>query len=498
MDNINSLQNETGALSIEGILVDTHAHLDDPRYGEDIDKILERAKEAGLEYIVSVGCLRQKTTHDPEISDANLKRLIEIMKKYDMVYGAVGIHPHDAGSAVVGTLSKIAELAGDKKVVAVGETGLDYYYEHSPKDLQKDLFVKQINIARQLNLPLIIHSREAEKDTIDIIRHEDVRETGGVVHCFSGSYEMAKKCLDMGLYISFTGIVTFQNAAALHELVRKIPVEYMLLETDCPYLAPQPHRGKRNEPSFVAFVAGRIAELKKLSYNDVARITTQNAKKLFNLQPNSENPKPFRIAYQIRNSLYLNITNRCTNYCTFCAKYAPAGFKGKTNNYTVKGHNLKLEKEPTAQEILNATGQNPTRYDEIVFCGFGEPLIRLDTVKEVGMLLKKMGCRIRIDTDGTANLLHGKNCLRELAFVDVISVSMNAPDSETYQKLVKTPFKEKAFPGVLWFLKEAKRYIPKVIATVVAVPGLDIEACRRLAEDEIGVGFRVREYNVVG
>ncbi|MBI5682178.1 MAG: YchF/TatD family DNA exonuclease [Deltaproteobacteria bacterium] len=459
------------------LLIDTHAHLDDPKYNGDIDEVIKRAKDGGVEYVITVGCLRER---------ADLRKVAALTKRYDMVYSALGIHPHDARHAVIEAYSEIEELAKDKKVVAIGETGLDYYYEHSPKDIQKDAFVQQIHIARQIKLPLIIHSREAQNDTLDIIRHENVRDIGGVVHCFSGKYEMAKKVLDMGLYISFTGVVTFPKAENIHELVRKIPIENMLVETDCPYLAPEPHRGKRNEPSFVTFIARRIAELKNLSYNDVARITTLNAKRLFNIIDSKPETK---IVYPIRNSLYLNITNRCTNYCTFCAKF---------DDYTVKGHNLKLEKEPTSQEILNAVGPNPTKYDEVVFCGFGEPLIRLDVVKEVGMLLKKMGCRIRIDTDGMANLVHGKNCLPELMFVDVISVSMNAADSETYQKLVKTPFGEKAFPAILWFLKEAKRYIPRVVATVVAVPGLDIEACRQLAEDEIGVGFRVREYDVVG
>ncbi|MBI5892744.1 MAG: YchF/TatD family DNA exonuclease [Deltaproteobacteria bacterium] len=478
-------------------LIDTHAHLDDPKFEKDIDDVIKRAKDAGLEHIITVGCLREKT---------GLKKIIELTEKYEMVYAALGIHPHDAKDISPSPfplpygergmfLDEIKELTKKNKVVAIGETGLDYYYEHSPKNIQKDVFIKQINIARELKLPLIIHSREAQNDTLDILKQENVRDIGGVVHCFSGTYEMAKKILDMGLYISFTGVATFPKAENIHELVRKIPIEMLLVETDCPYLAPEPHRWKRNEPSYVKFVAERLAELKKLSYGDAARITTLNAKKLFSIGINKPEAK---IAYPIRNSLYLNITNRCTNICTFCAKHAPAGFKRGSNDYTVKGHYLKLNAEPSPQEILRAIGPNPTKYDEIVFCGFGEPLIRLDVVKEVGLLLKKMGCKIRIDTDGLANLVHGKNCLPELMFADVISVSMNAPDSETYQKLIKTPFKDKAFPAILWFLKEAKRYIPKVVATVVAAPGLDIEACKRLAEDEIGVGFRIREYNVVG
>ncbi|HXI09476.1 MAG TPA: TatD family nuclease-associated radical SAM protein, partial [Thermodesulfobacteriota bacterium] len=283
----------------------------------------------------------------------------------------------------------------------------------------------------------------------------------------------------------FTGVVTYPNAAALREVVKAVPIESMLVETDCPYLPPAPERGKRNEPSFIVRTAEKIAEIKGLSLNDVARVTASNAEELFGLKKR----ETARIAYPIRNSLYLNITNRCTNYCTFCAKF---------KSYTVKGHYLRLGTEPTFEEVLAAVGDDALKYDEIVFCGFGEPLIRLDLVRKVGMHFKRMGCKIRIDTDGLANLVHGRNVLPELMFVDVISVSMNAPDSETYQKLVKTPFGDAAFPAILYFLREAKKYIHKVVASVVAVPGLDIEACRKVAEDDIGVVFRVRDFDSVG
>src|SRR3990172_3323974 len=231
-----------------------------------------------------------------------------------------------------------------------------------------------------------IHSREAQDDTLDILRDEGVADIGGVMHCFSGSYDMAGKCLDMGMYLSFTGVVTFPKAANIHEVVKKIPIERMLIETDCPYLAPLPHRGKRNEPSFIVETARRIAEIKAVSLDDVARITTLNAKELFGIEREKGDAK---IAYAIRNSLYLNITNRCTNHCTFCAKF---------KSYTVKGHYLRLKEEPRFLDVIKAVGDRPAeKYDEIVFCGYGEPLIRLDLVKEAGLFLKKQGCRIRID-----------------------------------------------------------------------------------------------------
>ena len=484
-------------MSNQSKLIDTHAHLDDPKFDNDRGDVIKRAIDAGIEYIITVG-MWQKPPHpcpSPASGEGNkeetnrggLEHVTELADKYDLIYTALGIHPHDAKDANDDAFDEIKKLSTHPKVIAIGETGLDYYYEHTPKDIQKAVFRKHIQIARELNLPLTIHTREAHNDTLEILVEEGVGDIGGVLHCFSGSYEMAKKCLDMGLYLSFTGVVTFPKATNIHEIVKKIPIERMLVETDCPYLAPEPYRGKRNEPTFVVETAKRIAEIKGVSFDDVARITTLNAKELFGIEKEKEE---IRIAYPIRNSLYLNITNRCTNYCAFCAKF---------KSYTVKGHYLRLKHEPTFQDVIKAVGDSPAmKYDEIVFCGFGEPLIRLDIVKEVGLFLKKQGCKIRIDTYGLANLVHGRNVLPELKFVDTISISLNAHDSETYQKLVKTPYGDKAFPALVWFLKEAKKHISKVVATVVAVPELDIEACRKLAEDEIGVAFRVREYNEVG
>ena len=474
-------------MSNQSKLIDTHAHLDDPKFDNDREETIKRAQDVGLEYIITVGTWEKIK---------GLRHITGLVDKYPTVYAALGVHPHDAKNANDDAFDEIKKLSAHPKVIAIGETGLDYYYEHTPQDIQKSVFRKHIQIARELNLPLTIHTREAQNDTLDILAEEGVRDIGGVLHCFSGSYEMARKCLDMGLYLSFTGVITFPKATNIHEIVKKIPIEKMLVETDCPYLAPEPHRGKRNEPAFVMETAKRIAEIKGVSVDDVARITTLNAKELFGIEKGKEE---IRIAYPIRNSLYLNITNRCTNYCTFCAKHAPAGFKRGSNDYTVKGHYLRLKEEPAFLDVIRAVGDRPAeKYDEIVFCGYGEPLIRLDLVKEAGLFLKKQGCRIRIDTDGLANLVHGRNVLPELMFVDEISVSLNAPDSETYQRLVKTPFGDRAFPAIIWFLKEARKYIAKVTATVVAVPGLDVEACRRLVEDELGVGFRVREYDEVG
>ena len=466
----------------KNLFIDTHAHLDDNRFNDDRAEVVARAKEAGVERIISVGCWSR---------EKGFKVLLdEVLTYHKDVYAAFGIHPHEAKEADSNEpIDLIRRLAVESRgrVVGIGETGLDYHYDHSPRAVQKEVFRRQLALANELALPVIIHTREAEKDTLEVMNAAGRIEAGGGFHCFSGTLELAKKALDMGFYLSFTGVVTFPNAEALREVVKYAPIEKILVETDCPYLAPKNMRGKRNEPAFVVETAKAIAAIKGLALQDVARITTANAEDLFGLGRRAVNAK---IAYPIRDSLYLNITNRCSNHCSFCAKF---------DSYTVKGHYLKLSEEPGFDALIRAIGPDPEeKYKEIVFCGFGEPLIRLDLVKELGMHLKRRGCRIRIDTDGLANLVHKRNVLSELAFVDVISVSLNAPDSETYQKLIKTPFGDAAYPAVLFFLKEAKKHIAKVVASVVAVPGLDIEACRKVAEDDIGVAFRIREYNTVG
>ena len=469
----------------KALFMDTHAHLDDKRFSDDLDAVMARAVDAGLKSIITVGCWKKQDGFGP---------VLDVLKKYASLWLALGVHPHEAKDAVEsGPWDEMKRLATEKgadgkgRVVAIGETGLDYHYDHSPRQAQKEVFARQIQLARELSLPLIVHSREADIDTMEILKAEGAADAGGVFHCFSGTKEVAKQALDMGFYLSFTGVVTFPKADGLREVVKYVPIEKMLIETDCPYLAPSPHRGKRNEPAFVVETAKEIAKIKGLSLEDVGRITTLNAEELFGLR-NSEDKA--QIAYPIRKSLYLNITNRCSNQCSFCAKFS---------SYTVKGHYLRLRQEPAFADIIAAIGPDPEdKYDEIVFCGFGEPLIRLDVVKQVGMHLKRRGCKIRIDTDGLANLVHGRNVLPELQFVDCVSVSLNAPDSQTYQKLIKTPFGDNAYPAILFFIREAKKHIPKVIASAVSVPGLDIEACRKVAEDDLGVRFRVREYNTVG
>lgn len=290
--------------------------------------------------------------------------------------------------------------------------------------------------------------------------------------------------MEMGLYISFAGPLTFRKSKRLAEIAKLIPDDYLLVETDAPYLAPEPLRGKTNEPSYIFHTAKKLAELREVSLNDIVRITTLNARRLFRI---GELPTRGEIAYTIRDSLYLNITNRCTNRCSFCVRF---------HSDYVKGHNLRLPDEPSEDELIHAIG-DPARYKEIVFCGYGEPLLRLNTVKKVAAWVKEKGGRVRINTNGHGNLINGRNILPELSgIVDSVSVSLDAHDEEAYDRICAPAFKN-AFREVLLFIGAARDFIPHVQATVVEMEGVNIEKCRQIA-DELGVPLRVRKLDVVG
>lgn len=254
------------------ILFDTHAHYDDSKFDDDRDEVIMKAYHSGVGLIINAA------------SDVETARTsINLAKKYDFIYAAVGVHPHEAESFDEKTAEIIEKLASEEKVVAIGEIGLDYYYDNSPRDLQKACFARQINIARNMNMPVIIHDRDAHEDALNIIKSENAKEVGGVMHCFSGSVEMAKELLKNNFYISVGGTLTFKNARKAVEVVKYIPLERLLIETDCPYLAPEPFRGKRNDSSYIKYVAQKVAEIKDISYEAVVEQTMKNGCALFGI-----------------------------------------------------------------------------------------------------------------------------------------------------------------------------------------------------------------------
>jgi len=452
------------------MMIDTHCHLD--MYGEEgLDAVLKRAEEAGVEAFITIGS-------DRESNYAN----IEIAKRYSPVYLSVGVHPHDAKDFSGETPDEILGFIREEKVVALGETGLDYHYDHSPRETQRKVFIAHLDIASRTGLPVIIHSREAKQDTLRILGESGVRK--GVLHCFSGDFDMAEKAMEMGFFISIAGPVTFKNARRLQEIAVAIPDMYLLVETDAPYLTPEPFRGKRNEPAYIVNTLMKLAELRGVSYEDMVRITSVNAKRLFRIGTLSSRGE---IVYRIRDNLYLNITDRCTNRCSFCVRF---------HSDYVKGHNLRLLDEPSEEELKDAIG-DPSRFREVVFCGYGEPLLRLEMVKSLARWIKERGGKVRINTNGHGNIVNRRNILPELhGIVDSLSVSLNAQDEEIYEKIC-SPVVKGVFREVISFMREARQYIPHVQATVVQMEGVDTEKCREIT-DGLGITLRVRKLDVVG
>lgn len=254
------------------MFIDTHVHLNADQYEEDLQEVIDRALEAKVETMVVVGFDRK-----------TIEKTMQLVEQYDFVYGVIGWHPVDAIDCRQEDLDWIEELAAHPKIVGIGETGLDYYWDKSPKDVQQALFRKQIHLAQKLNLPIVIHNRDATGDVVQILREENAASVGGVMHCFSGSVETAHECIAMNFMISLGGPVTFKNARMPKEVATEIPVEHLMIETDAPYLAPHPYRGKRNEPAFVPLVAEEIARLKGLTIEEIAQVTTTNAKKFFKI-----------------------------------------------------------------------------------------------------------------------------------------------------------------------------------------------------------------------
>lgn len=254
------------------MIFDTHAHYDDEAFNEDRDDLLRNLTAHGIEAVTNVGA-----------SIKTSENTLALIEKYSNVYGAIGVHPNETEELNEEKLNWLKEQSNHKKIVAIGEIGLDYYWEEPDHEVQKKWFIRQLDLAKQVKLPVIIHSRDAAKDTLDIMKAEGGKEIGGVIHCFSYGKEMAREYMNMGYYLGIGGVLTFKNAKKLHEVVEYMPMEQLVLETDCPYLAPVPNRGKRNSSLNLSYVVQEISAIKGISAEEVIEITNQNAKKLYKL-----------------------------------------------------------------------------------------------------------------------------------------------------------------------------------------------------------------------
>lgn len=255
------------------MLIDSHAHIDDERFDKDRDKLIESLKKDDIDLIINVGADLQSSIKSVSLSE-----------DYENIYAAVGVHPHSAKEMDDSTIEVLKSLANREKVVAIGEIGLDFYYDNSPRNIQRQRFVEQLNLAKKVDLPVIIHSRDAAGETFDILKEAQDGNLEGVLHCYSGSVEMALEYIKLGFYISLAGPVTFKNARVPKEVAKAVPLDRLLIETDSPYLTPEPYRGKRNEPLYVRHVAGTIAELRGIPFEEVANRTSENTKKLFRIK----------------------------------------------------------------------------------------------------------------------------------------------------------------------------------------------------------------------
>lgn len=474
-------------------LMDTHCHLHRAEFDADREQVLERARAAGVAAILN-----------PAVELGSNRAVVELAGRHPDVYAAVGVHPHHAGELTDAGFEEMVSLAVNERVVAIGEVGLDYYRELCPRETQKEALRRQLRLAHELNKPVILHCRDAAHqgagqayaDLFVILRECLKPPIRGLLHCFSGDLAAAREGLELGLYLSFAGNLTFPNAGALRAVAKEVPFDRVVLETDGPFLAPQAHRGKRNEPAYLTELVEVWARIKDLTPEDVARVTTVNAHHLFGIGPA---PERGRIAYPIRRSLYINLTNACTDRCVFCALSDEQFWKGEGTSPFVKGHHLRMARDPSVEQILADVG-DPARYDEIVFCGYGEPIIRLKELLEVGRRLKEKGARrIRLNTNGHGNLIHKRPIARELkGVVDEVSVSLNTPNAQQYLEICRPAFGLETYDSIKQFIRECRDAGMNVVATVVAMAGVDVEQCRKVATEELRVAYRVRTYDDVG
>lgn len=452
-------------------MIDTHCHLEMPHFDEDRESVILRAVNSGVRRMLTVGTDLDLSKKALQIADAN-----------SSVYCSIGIHPHDSSIATDESLEEIRHLASHPKVLAIGEIGLDFFKNYSPHEAQKKAFKEQLSLALQLDLPIIIHDREAHSEIFELLEDFNGAPYNGVFHCFSGDVQFARRVLDLGFHLSFTGTITFMKEKKSHEVLKFAPQDRIMIETDCPFLTPVPYRGKkRNEPAFVALVAEKLAEIWKMNVQTVERVTTDNAYRLFGFETAGATLK---IAYRYRDSLYLNITNRCSNACSFCAKW---------QDYTLGPNFLRLESEPDLEEILKSA-QDVTKYPEVVFCGYGEPTERLEVMLKTARALRERGAKkLRLNTNGQGDLINKRAIapLLEKVF-DAVSVSLNAQDAAAYQDICESRYGYDSYESIKRFIVEVKKFVPEVTATVVNVPGVDVDACRRIAKEELDVEFKVR------
>ena len=441
------------------MFIDTHAHLFYPNFNEDVDEVINRAKDAGVHCIIV-----------PATDIESSHKVIKLVEKYDFIYGAVGIHPHDTTNWQNSIIDEISELANHEKIVAIGEIGLDYFYDFSPKEKQIAAFKAQIDLALKINKPIIVHTRDSDDDMMNVIRTYKNSGLKAQFHCFNGTLQNAKELVRLNHFISFTGNITFKKSDNLRDIAANLSLESIMLETDSPFMTPEPFRGKRNEPANVKLVAEKLAAIHHLNVEDVARLTSYNVFRMFGI---GSKPGGINFTYKIGESLYINVTNRCDANCEFCDREGDA---------ILNGYSLSMSKsdEPEATTYIKEIG-DPKQYKEIVFCGYGEPTIRWDVVKIIAKSVKEMGGRTRLITNGHGNIINRRDIVPELKdLIDIVSISFNSPDARQYSELMGLEIQY--YDEMKNFAKEAMKYVEKVVMTAIAMDEINIENAKKIVE----------------
>ncbi|MEW6517051.1 MAG: TatD family hydrolase [candidate division FCPU426 bacterium] len=452
-------------------LIDTHVHLEDPAFDADREQVIARARQAGVEAFLNAG----------STVAANAAALALAPRVEGMALG-IGLHPHEFPRQGLEAVEALPAQLCQESVVALGEIGLDFHqfpeYPAPDREAQLRAFRRQLWWAKVFELPPVVHVREAQAEALAELRAAGPWPWGGVLHCYSGEETHLAESLDLGFSLGIGGPVTYPRAGGLRAAVQQAPLDRLLLETDAPYLPPQSRRGQRNEPAAVAEVAAAVARVRGLAAEEVAERTSASAERLFKLSPED----PGQWLYELKGHLYVNLTNRCSANCAFCPRRV---------SRRLQQYELTLRREPKAAELLAAIG-DARRYSEVVFCGFGEPLLRLPTLLAVARGVKAQGARVRVDTNGHADCLFGRDILPECrGVVDAWSVSLNSTDPAQYLELVRPATGPETLPAVQSFIRRAAAAGFEVTATAVELPAVDAGQVRRFAE-QAGARYRGR------